>query len=154
MTARLSFHAAHAPGGMDAAGPRLRKIFLVHHGGTLFNLADRVNDQLEPGLTKRGRYHARRRARALCNEARTASYAIYVSTPRWSVDAASAPADKFGPVIRCCDGFREHHMDVLQGRLRGAANRKLGGCERLGSPIGSTIAFLAAKPRGTCRSAL
>jgi 2,3-bisphosphoglycerate-dependent phosphoglycerate mutase len=89
------------------------RIIAVRHGETAWNVATRIQGQLDIPLNERGRWQAERVAAALCDEALDAVYASDLARA-WETGAAIARAA--GQPLQAHTGLRERGFGSLQGQ--------------------------------------
>ena len=89
------------------------RIIAIRHGETAWNVATRIQGQLDIGLNERGRWQAQRVAQALADEPISA---IYASDLLRAWDTARAIADSTGQALQTHEGLRERGYGVLQGK--------------------------------------
>ncbi len=92
---------------------QVTRIIAIRHGETAWNVATRVQGQLDIGLNETGRWQARRVAQALASESITAIYASDLSRA-W--DTAHSIANATGQALQAHQGLRERGFGVLQGQ--------------------------------------
>jgi probable phosphoglycerate mutase len=88
------------------------RIVAVRHGETAWNVATRIQGQLDIGLNAAGRAQARRVAQALAHEALDA---VYASDLARAADTARAVAERQGLPVRTDRGLRERGFGAFEG---------------------------------------
>ena len=88
------------------------RIVAVRHGETDWNLATRIQGQLDIGLNPTGRWQAERVAQALSDEALDVIYASDLSRAHAT---AQALAQRTGVPLRTDSGLRERGFGVFEG---------------------------------------
>ncbi len=88
------------------------RIVAVRHGETAWNVATRIQGQLDIGLNDTGRAQARRVAQALAHEALDA---VYASDLQRAADTARAVAERHGLAVRTDRGLRERAFGAFEG---------------------------------------
>lgn len=88
------------------------RIVAIRHGETDWNLATRIQGQLDIGLNATGHWQAERLARALSDEALDAIYASDLSR---ALATAQAVAQQAGVLLRTETGLRERGFGVFEG---------------------------------------
>ena len=99
---------------------RAPSVIAVRHGRTAWNLATRVQGQLDIGLDATGRWQARRLAEALADAGITALYASDLQRAR---QTAQALADFAGLTIVTDAGLRERGFGVFEGHTHADVER-------------------------------
>lgn len=100
---------------------QLTRIIAVRHGETDWNVATRIQGQLDIALNDAGRRQARRLALALASEALDA---IYTSDLARAHDTARAVASEAGLALRTDNGLRERGFGVFEGLTFGEVERR------------------------------
>jgi probable phosphoglycerate mutase len=90
----------------------LTRVIAVRHGETEWNVATRIQGQLDIGLNETGREQARRVARALAGEALDA---VYASDLQRAVDTAQAIATQAGLAVQTDAALRERGFGEFEG---------------------------------------
>jgi probable phosphoglycerate mutase len=90
----------------------LTRVIAVRHGETEWNVATRIQGQLDIGLNETGREQARRVARALAGEALDA---VYASDLQRAVDTAQAIAAQAGLAVQTDAALRERGFGEFEG---------------------------------------
>lgn len=90
----------------------LTRIVAVRHGETAWNVATRIQGQLDIGLNETGREQARRVARALAGEGLSA---VYASDLARATDTARAVAARAGVPLHVDRGLRERAFGAFEG---------------------------------------
>lgn len=90
----------------------LTRIVAVRHGETAWNVATRIQGQLDIGLNPNGREQARRVARALAKEDLDA---VYSSDLQRAVDTARAVGGRVGVALRTDSALRERGFGTFEG---------------------------------------
>jgi len=88
------------------------RIVAIRHGETDWNLATRIQGQLDIGLNQVGRWQAQRLGEALADEALEAVYASDLTRAR---DTAQAVAARAGLMVQTDTGLRERGFGVFEG---------------------------------------
>jgi len=88
------------------------RVIAIRHGETDWNVAMRIQGQLDIGLNDAGRWQARRLAEALADEALDAVYSSDLARAR---DTAQAVAGRAGLAVRTDAGLRERGFGVFEG---------------------------------------
>lgn len=88
------------------------RIVAVRHGETAWNVATRIQGQLDIGLNDTGRAQARRVALALAGEGLDA---VYASDLRRAADTARAVCERLGLPLRTEASLRERGFGIFQG---------------------------------------
>ncbi len=96
-------------GGNPEVGTR---VFAIRHGETAWNLATRIQGQLDIGLNETGRWQAGRLAEALSGECLAAVYSSDLSR---AFDTATVAAERAGLRVVIDSGLRERHFGSFQG---------------------------------------
>ena len=99
---------------------RATSVIAVRHGRTAWNLATRVQGQLDIGLDATGRWQARRLAEALADAGITA---LYASDLQRAVQTAQAFADVAGLPIVSDAGLRERGFGIFEGHTHADIER-------------------------------
>lgn len=89
------------------------RIIAIRHGETAWNVATRIQGQLDIELNETGRWQARRVAKALSDEP---IQAVYSSDLLRARDTAHAIASTCGQSLQTHTGLRERDFGVLQGQ--------------------------------------
>jgi probable phosphoglycerate mutase len=90
----------------------LTRIVAVRHGETAWNVATRIQGQLDIGLNDKGREQARRLALALAHESLDA---IYTSDLARAADTARALAERCAAPLVADIGLRERGFGTFEG---------------------------------------
>jgi probable phosphoglycerate mutase len=90
----------------------LTRVVAVRHGETAWNVATRIQGQLDIGLNETGRAQARRVARALAGEALDA---VYASDLQRAADTARAIAAQAGLPVQTDAALRERGFGSFEG---------------------------------------
>lgn len=90
----------------------LTRIVAVRHGETAWNVATRIQGQLDIGLNDTGRAQARRVAQALAHER---FHAVYASDLQRAADTARAVAERQGLALHTDRGLRERGFGAFEG---------------------------------------
>jgi 2,3-bisphosphoglycerate-dependent phosphoglycerate mutase len=90
----------------------LTRIVAVRHGETAWNVATRIQGQLDIGLNDTGRAQARRVAQALAHEALDA---VYASDLQRAADTARAIAERQGLPLHTDRALRERGFGAFEG---------------------------------------
>ena len=98
---------------MTANFPEPTRIIAVRHGETAWNVATRIQGQLDIGLNDMGRWQAHRLAMALAGETFAA---IYTSDLYRAWDTARVVADATGMPLQPEAGLRERGFGVFEGK--------------------------------------
>ncbi len=88
------------------------RIVAVRHGQTAWNVATRIQGQLDIGLDDTGREQARRVAKALAGEDIDA---VYASDLQRAADTARAVAERLGLALRTEQSLRERGFGEFEG---------------------------------------
>lgn len=91
---------------------QLTRVIAIRHGETDWNLATRIQGQLDIGLNATGRWQAARLASALADEALDA---VYASDLARAFETAQAVAAAAGLAVRTDRGLRERAFGVFEG---------------------------------------
>jgi len=91
---------------------QLTRIIAVRHGETDWNVASRIQGQLDIGLNGAGRWQARRLAQALAHESLDV---VYTSDLSRAHDTALAVGQAVGLGVRAVAGLRERGFGVFEG---------------------------------------
>ena len=91
---------------------KVTRIVAVRHGQTAWNVATRIQGQLDIGLDDTGREQARRVAKALAGEDIDA---VYASDLQRAVDTARAVAERFGLALLTEVSLRERGFGEFEG---------------------------------------
>ena len=89
------------------------RIIAIRHGETAWNVATRIQGQLDIGLNARGRWQAAQVAQALRGEP---LQAVYASDLARAWDTAQAIAQTGATALTAHLGLRERHFGELQGQ--------------------------------------
>jgi probable phosphoglycerate mutase len=89
------------------------RIIAIRHGETAWNVATRIQGQLDIGLNKTGHWQAARAAQALAGET---VHAIYASDLQRAWDTAHAIAQTVGQTPQPEQGLRERGFGHFEGR--------------------------------------
>ncbi len=92
---------------------RATRIIAIRHGETAWNVDTRIQGQLDVGLNRKGRWQARRVARALADEPVQALYSSHLSRA-W--DTARAISVTTGQAPQAVEALRERGFGTLQGK--------------------------------------
>lgn len=95
---------------MSESGTR---VVAVRHGETAWNVATRIQGQLDIGLNETGRWQAEQLGAALRDDGVAAVYASDLSR---ALDTAHAVARRVGLAVRTDEGLRERHFGSFQGQ--------------------------------------
>jgi len=88
------------------------RVIAIRHGETDWNVAARIQGQIDIGLNEAGRWQAQRLAGALAGEALDA---VYSSDLARAQATAQALADQAGLAVRNDSGLRERAFGVFEG---------------------------------------
>ena len=88
------------------------RIIAIRHGETDWNLASRIQGQLDIGLNEAGHRQARRLAAALAGETLDAVYTSDLARAR---DTAQALVGRTGLALRSDRGLRERRFGIFEG---------------------------------------
>ena len=89
------------------------RIIAIRHGETAWNVATRIQGQLDIGLNARGRWQAAQVAQALLGEP---LQAVYASDLARAWDTAQAIARASATALTAHLGLRERHFGAFQGQ--------------------------------------
>ncbi len=98
---------------MPATFPEPTRIIAVRHGETAWNVATRIQGQLDIGLNDKGVWQAQRLAMALAGESFAA---IYTSDLYRAWDTARVVGDAVGMALELEPGLRERGFGVFEGK--------------------------------------
>ncbi len=91
---------------------RVTRVLAIRHGETAWNLATRIQGQLDIALNDTGHWQARRLARALADAGITALYASDLQRARLTAQAVAA---RIGLAVATDAGLRERSFGVFEG---------------------------------------
>lgn len=89
------------------------RIIALRHGETAWNVATRIQGQLDIPLNDTGRWQAARLAQALASEV---IHAVYTSDLARALETASAIAGVAGLPLQTVEGLRERSFGIFQGK--------------------------------------
>jgi probable phosphoglycerate mutase len=100
--------------------PALTRIIAVRHGETDWNVATRIQGQLDIALNEKGRWQARRVAQALAEETLDAVYSSDLARAYATAQAIAAAQSALSTPVQTHTGLRERGFGKFEGHTYAA----------------------------------